>query len=220
MTDLRLRRIYEAASGLFINRGYAQTQINHIAKAAGISVGAVYTLFTGKRAILDFIFQVVVTPDFLERDQDLPMGEGAFAGLGAEIIKAFEENYSRFSAHLDRIEGYPLGEMLSEAFDVIARYGTGCLLLEKNPDACGAWSGYYAEYRKRFFQTFLAYVNFYQAHGEMRKLEYQQHSAALMIETLSWWAMHISRDAFEVQDVPVQTAKAVCMDALIHAFQA
>lgn len=70
MTDLRLQRIYEAASGLFINRGYAQTQFNHIAKAAGISVGAVYTLFTGKKAILDFIFQVVVAPDFLERDQD------------------------------------------------------------------------------------------------------------------------------------------------------
>lgn len=220
MADIRLRKIYEAASRLFINRGYAQTQINHIAKAAGISVGAVYTMFTSKKAILDFILKVVIAPDFLERDQELPMGEDVFIGLDTEIINAFEENYSRFSARLDGMERYPLGEMLSDAFDVIARYGTGCLLLEKNPDACGEWFQYYVDYRQRFFERFLRYMEFYQKRGEVRKLEYPQHSTTLMIETLSWWAMHISQDAFQVQDVPVETAKTVCLDALIHAYEA
>lgn len=53
------------------------------------------------------------------------MGEGAFTGLEAEIMKAFEENCGRFSAHLDTMDGYLLAVILPSSFLLaLAAYGT------------------------------------------------------------------------------------------------
>ena len=60
MVDVRLRTIFEEASKLFINKGYARTQISYIANASGISVGAIYTLFVSKKAIFDFVLKSIM----------------------------------------------------------------------------------------------------------------------------------------------------------------
>jgi AcrR family transcriptional regulator len=52
--DKRLYDIFEAASRLFILKGYNETQIVDIAKAASISTGALYNLFTSKKAVFHF----------------------------------------------------------------------------------------------------------------------------------------------------------------------
>ena len=47
----RIKSIASAATTLFLQQGYAKTQISHIAKAVGISVGTIYHDFTGKEEI-------------------------------------------------------------------------------------------------------------------------------------------------------------------------
>lgn len=221
MADFRLQRILEAASHLFINLGYSRTQISHIAKQAGISVGSVYALFTGKKAILCFVLKMTLEPGFMEHDLELPIGEDCFDGLHQEIKQAFDTNNRLFSAHLmEPPSEYPFSQMLSDAFDIVARYGTGCLLFEKNPKDCAGLIQGYVQYREKFFRTFLQYVELYVANGTVRTLEYPFHSVSLMIETIAWWAMHVRYDAFEAQrDLPEKVAKTVCLDALIHAYQ-
>lgn len=216
----RMKSIYSAASHLFINKGYARTQMKDIAKEIGLSTGMLYVYFTGKREILSFLLKGTIEPAFMEQEFELPIRSQRFHSLNDEVIEAFEQNTKAFSAHLDDITNYPLEQMLSDAFDVIAKYGIGCLLIEKNPDDLGALTGYYKGYRQKFYHQILSYITLYLQNKSFRQVEHPQYVAHLIIETLSWWGMHITNDAYEIQkDLQVETAKNICMDNLIHAYK-
>ncbi|WP_313562540.1 helix-turn-helix domain-containing protein [Ruminiclostridium cellobioparum] len=216
----RMRSIFDAASHLFINKGYARTQIKDIAKEIGLSTGMLYVYFTGKRDILNFILKGTIDQAFITQEFELPIRSELFDSLDNEIMNAFEENTKAFSSHLDNITDYPLEQMLSDAFEVISKYGIGCLLIEKNPDDLRKLTAYYKEYRKKFYGQVLSYITQYMQTGTFRQVEHPQYITRLIIETLSWWGMHITNDAYEIQkDIPIETAKAVCMDNLLHAYQ-
>lgn len=60
--DQRPDEVLDAALSLFVDQGYAHTSVAQIAKAAGISKGAVYLYFPSKQAILEGLVQRAVTP--------------------------------------------------------------------------------------------------------------------------------------------------------------
>jgi len=81
--------IRDTALHLFANEGYAQTSINRIAAAAGISKGLMYNYFESKEALLQNImdtladeFDVMIDPD---RDGQITLNE-----LEGFIDKLFE----------------------------------------------------------------------------------------------------------------------------------
>ncbi|HEX2926255.1 MAG TPA: TetR/AcrR family transcriptional regulator, partial [Ruminiclostridium sp.] len=160
-----------------------------------------------------------IDPAFITQEFELPVRSELFDSLDNEIMDAFEKNTKAFSAHLDNITDYPLENMLSDASDVISKYGIGCLLIEKNPDDLGKLTIYYKEYRRKFYDQVLSYITLYMRKGTFRKVEHPEYCTRLIIETLSWWGMHITNDAFEVQkDLSLEVAKSVCMDNLLHAY--
>ena len=217
----RLQTIYEAACSLFINKGYMRTQMKDIAKEIGLSTGMLYVYFKGKKEILEFILKCTIAPDFIDQEFHYPIDELPFEGLTDEIVVALQENHQTFSEPLSRqAEGYSFEQMLSDAFDTISRYGTGCLVLEKNINDVGKLGGYYLNYRKEFFNHILAYVNLYISNGEVREVKHPELTAQQIIETLSWWGMHVQNDAFEPQkNIPRALAKEICLDNLIHAYK-
>lgn len=216
----RMKLIYDAASHLFINKGYSRTQMKDIAKEIGLSTGMLYVYFTGKRDILNFILKGTIDQTFITQEFELPVRSEIFDSLDNEIMDAFDENTKAFSSHLDNISKYPLEQMLSDAFDVISKYGIGCLLIEKNSDDLGNLTAYYKEYRQNFYSQVLSYITQYMQNETFRQVKHPQYITRLIIETLSWWGMHITNDAYEIQkDIPIETAKEVCMDNLLHAYQ-
>lgn len=216
----RMKLIYDAASSLFINKGYARTQMKDIAKEIDLSTGMLYVYFTGKRDILNFILKGTIDPAFILQEFELPVRSHQFDSLDHDIMRAFDENTKAFSAHLENIEQYPLAQMLNDAFDVISKYGIGCLLIEKNPDDLESLAAFYKEYRNNFKDHVLAYIMKYIDKGTFRQVDHPQYTTQLIIETLSWWGMHIRNDAYEIQkDISIDTARAVCMDNLLHAYQ-
>lgn len=216
----RMNLIFDAASHLIINKGYARTQMKDIAKEIGLSTGMLYVYFTGKRELLSFLLKGTIEPAFVTQKFEFPIRSELFDSLDSEIMEAFEQNTKTFAAHLDDITNYPLEQMLSDAFEVISKYGIGCLLIEKNPDDLGKLTAYYKEYRQEFFNQVLSYIKLYIQNGTFRQVELPQYVTRLIIETLSWWGMHITNDAYEIQkDIPVETAKSICMDNLLHAYK-
>lgn len=216
----RMNLIFDAASRLFINKGYARTQMKDIAREIGLSTGMLYVYFTSKRDLLSFILKGTIDPAFITQEFELPIQSEQFDSLDDEIMEAFEQNTKAFSAHLDDITNYPLESMMSDAFDVISKYGIGCLLIEKNPDDLGKLTVYYKEYRQKFYNQILSYITKYMQNGTFRQVELVPYVTRLIIETMSWWGMHITNDAFEIQkNITAQTAKSICMDNLLHAYQ-
>lgn len=60
--EARPDELLDAALSLFVDQGYAHTSVAQIAKAAGISKGAVYLYFPSKQAILEGLVKRAVTP--------------------------------------------------------------------------------------------------------------------------------------------------------------
>lgn len=65
------RRILDAASQLFLERGYPATTIEAIASGAGVAPDTVYATFTTKRGLLKELMDVAIAGD----DEDVAIGE-------------------------------------------------------------------------------------------------------------------------------------------------
>ncbi|KMZ55821.1 TetR/AcrR family transcriptional regulator [Dorea sp. D27] len=216
----RIKSIAEAATYLFLQQGYSKTQISHIAKAAGVSVGTIYLDFTGKKEIMHFVLKCTIAPDFINRKFDRPITDDIFAGLESDIVEMFETTGNDFAKHLsDNAEDYNLEALVSDAFDMLSKYAAGCLFIEKNQFDFRFLAEHYRRYRQRFLKTMTQYMAAFIEHGTVRPLEHLELTTTLIIEILSWWAMDIRYTSFETQDIPVSISKKLCMDNIITAYQ-
>lgn len=219
MSTTRMRGLHDAAVRLFLRQGYAQTQISHIAREAGVSVGSVYRDFAGKQELLCFILQCALEPDYMDREFQRPITAELFSGLDSRLIRALEETADTFAGNLSRAGwGYSYENLLSDTFDLLARYGVGCLFIEKNPLVFPTLTAYYRHYRENFFTVMAEYLRKLQACGQLRALEDPELTAVLILEQLSWWAMDVRWTAFETRDIPPERGKAVCLDNLLTAY--
>lgn len=221
MENQRIKAIYDAAAGLFLRQGYSKTQISHIAKAVGVSVGTIYHDFVGKQEIMHFVLKCTIDPSFIERDLERPIGDALFYGLKDEIVTAFETNAEEFSRHLgNRAEGYSFESLISDAFDLLWKYAVGCLFIEKNQFDFPDLAVHYKKFRKRFFTAMADYLTIFMEKGTVRPLKYPDLTVHVIIEMLSWWAMDMRYISFDNPQIPMELAKEACMDNLLSAYQA
>lgn len=213
----RMRDIADAATRLFLQQGYAKTQMAHIARAVGVSVGTMYLDFAGKREILHYILKCTVDPSFAERTLERPVTDELFDGLEDELVACFEREERAFAAHLDDVT-YGLEELAGDAFDLLSRYAVGCLFIEKNQFSFEELAQRYVTYRRSFLDTMVRYLRVFAERGTVRPLEHPELTAVLMVELLSWWAMDVRYTAFETLDVSPELARQLCIDNLVAAY--
>lgn len=216
----RIKSIADAATVLFLQQGYSKTQISHIAKAVGVSVGTIYLDFTGKKEIMHFVLKCTIDPDFIQREFERPITDHLFTGLENDIVALLEKTGDDFAKHLvNNAADYSLEGLVSDAFDILARYAVGCLFIEKNQFDFQFLAEHYKQYRKKFFETVKQYLTVFIANGKVRPLEHLELSTTLIIEILSWWAMDMRYTSFETQSIPLELSKKICMDNIIAAYK-
>lgn len=103
MTDERLYKIFDVASRMFIKQGYTRTQMNQIAKAAGIAVGSMYHLFKSKEAVYGFVIKCIISPEHIHGPLSLPITEKDFIGLEKEVHLVLINNSKEFDKHKEEI---------------------------------------------------------------------------------------------------------------------
>ncbi len=87
-------RIADAALKLFLDHGYAETTINEIAEAAGVSRRTVFHHFPTKAAML-FDHLVTRREEALQRLRERPPAEPILASLHAVLRALCEQGYDR-----------------------------------------------------------------------------------------------------------------------------
>ncbi|MHA6534783.1 helix-turn-helix domain-containing protein [Paenibacillus sp. BAC0078] len=220
MENTRLKEIYAAASRLFIMQGYSKTQITHIAKAIGVSVGTIYLDFTGKKEIAHFVLKCTISPDFMDRQFERPITDNIFINLEEEIEQKHNDVLNELSRHLAAgVKDYTFEHLISDAFDLVSRYAIWILFIEKNQYDFDTLATYYRDYRTRFFALMMQYITAYMENGYIRKTKYPQYTVHHIIETLARWGMDIHYNSFETMDIPHIVAKEVVLDNLIPAYK-
>lgn len=216
----RIKDITDAAARLFLQQGYAKTQISHIAKAVGVSVGTIYLNFTGKKEIMHFILKCTIDPAFIEHEFERPITDDLFTGLENQIITTFEKSGNDFASHLqENLADYDFENLISDAFDILAQYAVGCLFIEKNQFEFTNLAQHYMVYRKQFLDTMMRYMQAFIERGTVRPMEHLELSATLIIEILSWWAMDIRYTSFEIKNISMDLAKQICLDNIVTAYK-
>lgn len=216
----RISAIADAATYLFLRQGYSKTQISHIAKAVGVSVGTIYQDFEGKKEIMNYILKCTIDLEFSSREIVKPISDAVFVGLEDEIVAVFEKNSSDFEKKLkEDNNNYTFEMFISDAFDLLSQYAVGCLFIEKNQFDFRNLAQHYISYRSKFLSTMTEYMYAFIEKGTVRKLDNVELSTVLIIEILTWWAMDRRYISFETSDIPMDTAKAVCMDNIISAYK-
>lgn len=216
----RIKSIADAATSLFLQQGYSKTQIKHIAKAVGVSVGTIYLDFNGKEEIMHFILKGTLDPDFVNREFDRPITDELFTGLENDIVEMFETIGNDFKKHLiNQAENYSFEELISDAFDILAKYAVCFLFIEKNQFDFTFLAEQYRRYRIRFFEVITQYIAIFMKRGTVRQLEHPELTTTLIIEILSWWTMDMRYTSFEMRNIPLNVAKELCMDNIISAYQ-
>ncbi len=218
--NTRIKSIAEAATLLFLRQGYARTQINHIAKAIGVSVGTIYLDFAGKIEIMHFILKGTIDPNFMDREFKRPITDDLFSGIENEIVLLLEQMGNDFAMHLkNNAPNYSFEAFISDSFELLARYAVGCLFIEKNQYDFKFLADHYMLYRKKFFDTMTQYIRIFIKSGTIRPLEHVELSTTLIVETLTWWAMDRRFTSFETSDISLDLAKEICMDNIISAYK-
>ena len=216
----RIQTIIDAATMLFLRQGYSKTQISHIAKKVGVSVGIIYLDFAGKKEIMHFVLKCVIDPDFINHEFNRPITDDLFNDLENEIIDLLENKNDGFASHLeDKATTYSFASLISDAFDLLARYAVGCLFIEKNYFDFKNLSEAYLKCRKEFFTTMARYLEHFITLGTVRPVENLELTNTLIIEILSWWAMDRRYISFETCDIPLELAKKTCLDNILSAYK-
>lgn len=215
----RIKAIADAATSLFLTQGYSKTQISHIARAVGVSVGTIYHDFIGKKEIMHYILQCTIDPVFSDRDLETPISDEQFVNLEQDIVDIFSKSADAFEKHLAAgAEDYSFERLISDAFDMLSKYAVGCLFIEKNQYDFPFLSEHYKSYRKKFFSTMIAYINIFMENGSIRSIENVELTTILIVEILTWWAMDMRYTSFETKNIPPEVAKKVCMDNIVSAY--
>lgn len=216
----RIQAIAKAAASLFLKQGYSKTQISHIAKEVGVSVGTIYHDFTGKKEIMHYILKTTIDSSFSQRQLETPISDEPFIGLEQDIVKVLEDSAAEFKKPLlQDLENYTFKDLISDAFDLLARYGAGCLFIEKNQYDFPFLAKHYKAYRSEFLSTMSEYLQVFMDKGMIRRIDDIELTTILIVEILSWWAMDMRWTSFETLDVPEEAAKKVCLDNILSAYE-
>lgn len=216
----KIKSIVDAATYLFLQQGYSKTQISHIAKSVGVSVGTIYLNFTGKKEIMHFVLKSQIDPNFINQDFERPITDDLFKGLEEEIILKFNKICDDYTKHLkNKAKDYTLKMLVSDVFDIFSQFAVGCLFIEKNQYDFKELANAYKQYRKRFIETTKKYLELFISNGIVRPLDNIVLSTTMIIEILSWWAMDRRFISFEIQNIPLNTSKEICIDNIVSAYQ-
>lgn len=218
MADQRLKAVYEAASFLFIKKGYENTQVSEIAKKANIATGTVYNLFTGKKSIIHFVLLATFDKDYLEGDITLPIQEMDDEILLGHQNRILEELFSQIDRKTK--DGKPritFMELLSKVFDYAAQYQVAFNIINDNRRALPDLEGVYRDYVNRLYKLFSDNISYYISINEIRTIELPELHIRNIMEGITWWSMYLPYQALD-SNVPTHKAKEIALDILKHSY--
>ena len=146
-------------------------------------------------------------------------GRSSLEDTYKQILEDLEEAEERIETAKNGIADYDFETLISDAFDILARYAVGCLFIEKNQFDFKNLAQHYIAYRRKFLDTMMGYIRAFIEQGTVRPLEHLELSTTLIIEILSWWAMDVRYTSFETKDISMDLAKQICMDNIVAAYK-
>lgn len=87
--DARPKELIQAALDVFVEKGYAATRLDEVAKRAGVSKGTVYLYFANKEELFKAVVREGIVAPIVQAEDVVEHYEGSIAELLREMIKGW-----------------------------------------------------------------------------------------------------------------------------------
>ena len=197
----RIEQLVAAATEVFIERGYARTQIADVAEALGVAKGTIYLYVESKEALFDLALRLADASTPYPQLPALPFRtprRGATLRfvrerLAAEGLPAALAASPRKSPPDTAAE---LGGIVRELYDALARNRRAIKLVDRSardyPELADLW---FAGARGGVIERLAQYLADRIRRGALRPVPDPLVAARLVLETVVFWAVHRHWDA-------------------------
>jgi AcrR family transcriptional regulator len=196
----RFDDLVDAATEVFIQRGYRLTQMADIAEAVGVAKGTIYGYVESKEALFDLCLRWADRKGPVEKPDVLPIPTPPPGDLAARI----ERRLSRtavpplLAAALERERAddpsAELGAVIRETYDVMERNRHNIKILDRATDHPEIGRIWQRAGRADSREAMTRYIAKRVAAGQFRPVDNPQLAARVVIETCATWAIHIYWD--------------------------
>ena len=183
-------------------------------------MGSMYSMFTGKDAVLTFVIYAAIDKEYLSGEITLPLKPMATA----KLIVALEEVLDNASDSILNIrddEGNVCKDfvkLMEELFDFFADYLLALDNIEKNREVLGELGETYLPRKRAYFEQLGDYLKLYGDAGQIRVLTHIPSHVLFLTNTLTWWALNANL-SFPGEPVPRDAAKEICIGIIKRAYQ-
>jgi AcrR family transcriptional regulator len=195
--DARPAEIIDSALSLFVEKGYAATRLDDVAKAAGVTKGTVYLYFASKEDLFKAVVRETVVPELALAENLIHEHQGKWADLLRELIQRWAKRMmSGKSSCISKL-------MIAEAanFPELAEF-------------------YVAEVVMRSRRLFTDVIERGIAAGEFRSVDIVQASRAITAPMLMVNIWYHSFASFDPDTVSVDRYADFHCDMLMHGLLA
>jgi len=219
----RLEQLVECATRVFIEQGYARTQMADVAAALGVAKGTVYLSVESKEALFDLVARYADAPRPFEKKPRLPVRTprpGATVRYVREQLAASGVPHTLSSALArQRVSDVraELDAIVRELYDTVARNRHGIKLLDRSardyPELAALW---FEGARDGLIGMLAKYIEDRTRRKALRAVPDPAVAARLLIETVVFWAVHRHWDPHP-QIVDERTAKETVVRFILGA---
>jgi AcrR family transcriptional regulator len=195
-----LTEVADAAVRVFTDKGFRAAGISDVAKALGLSHGALYTYVQSKHALLYLALTRALRPAALD---ELPV---PVADPQPEQLVALAEAWLHTQAGLPLLAlaaagpgtepaADELGGVIDELYEFIERNQQTITLVERcatELPELGQW--YFVQQRRTMIENLGAYLGARIAAGRLREVPDVAVATRFVVETIAWFAMHRNGD--------------------------
>lgn len=193
----RLPQLIACATKVFIEQGYRRTQMDDVATALGVAKGTLYLYVESKEALFDLVVRRADAEPPLPQFAPLPLPTpkpGATLRYVRERL-ARNQTLPALTAALARQRvkdaRTELAAILGELYDTLSRNRHGIKLLDRSaqdlPELAALW---FDNARGGLIATLAHYLEIRMQRKLLRPLPDATVTARLMIEAISFWAVH------------------------------
>jgi AcrR family transcriptional regulator len=220
-----LVEIADAAMNVFTDKGFHASGITDIAKALGLSHGALYTYVDSKRALLHLALLRAIEPDSVAA-LAIPVAAPSPAEVVTTIEKwAAGQAMASVVEELDKSAALPIDEEFGAVVDGLYGFIEGNQQMLKLVERCAAelpelaqW--FFVERRRTTFAALADYLTRRIDAGRLRPVPDIPTAARFIVETIAWFAMHRHGDpdsAMLTDDDCRRTVRHLLLSAFLTA---
>jgi AcrR family transcriptional regulator len=199
----RFDELVDAATEVFIERGYRLTQMSDIAHAVGVAKGTLYGYVESKEALFALCIFHADRSGVMERPATLPVPTPKQGELSAAVKQTLAEQslpptlaaaLERERVQDPRAARDELEAIVRELYETLERFHKAIKLIDRctdHPDLERIWQ---VQGRETPRAALCRYLQMRMDAGQLRRVANVRLAARMVIEVATTWAVHIKWD--------------------------